>query len=53
MRLSIVGLGRLGAPLAAVMADKGNAVIGVDVNPAAIKLVNDGKAPVDEPGWGS
>src|ERR1700746_960777 len=50
MRLSIIGLGKLGAPMAAVMADKGNIIIGGDVSPATIKLVNDGKAPVEEPG---
>jgi UDPglucose 6-dehydrogenase len=50
MRLSIVGLGKLGAPMAAVMADKGHSVIGVDLSPATIKSINDGEAPVDEPG---
>jgi UDPglucose 6-dehydrogenase len=38
------------AYLAAVLAERGNTVIGVDLNPAAIKLVNDGQPPVDEPG---
>jgi len=52
MRLSIVGLGKLGAPLAAVMAEKGNTVIGVDVSQAAVNAVNGGSAPVDEPGLG-
>jgi UDPglucose 6-dehydrogenase len=50
MRLSIVGLGKLGAPMAAVMAHKGHTVIAVDVNPAAVRAINDGRAPVDEPG---
>ncbi len=35
MNISVVGLGKLGAVLAGVMADKGHEVVGVDVNPAA------------------
>ena len=50
MRLSIVGLGKLGAPMAAVMAHKGHSVIGVDVNPASVAALQDGRAPVNEPG---
>ncbi|HYM07202.1 MAG TPA: nucleotide sugar dehydrogenase [Terriglobales bacterium] len=50
MRLSIIGLGKLGAPMAAVMASKGNIVIGVDVSPAAVNAINHGTAPVNEPG---
>src|SRR5438552_11672248 len=50
MRLSIIGLGKLGAPMAAVMAQKGNTVIGVDVSPAAVDAISHGKAPVNEPG---
>ena len=33
MRIAVVGLGKLGAPLAAVLASKGNDVLGIDVNP--------------------
>jgi UDPglucose 6-dehydrogenase len=50
MRIAVVGLGKLGAPLAAVMASKGHDVLGIDINPAAVRLVNDGRAPVEEPG---
>lgn len=50
MKLSIVGLGKLGAPLLAVMAHKGHSVVGVDVNPDSVKAVDEGKAPVREPG---
>jgi UDPglucose 6-dehydrogenase len=50
MRVAVVGLGKLGAPLAAVLASKGNDVLGVDVNPHAVRLLNEGRAPVDEPG---
>jgi UDPglucose 6-dehydrogenase len=50
MRVAVVGLGKLGAPLAAVLASKGNDVLGIDVNPTPVALLNDGLAPVDEPG---
>jgi UDPglucose 6-dehydrogenase len=50
MRISVVGLGKLGAPLAAVLASKGFTVVGTDVNSAAVAAINLGKAPVDEPG---
>jgi UDPglucose 6-dehydrogenase len=50
MRIAVVGIGKLGAPLAAVLASKGNEVLGIDVNPEAVHLVNEGRAPVEEPG---
>jgi UDPglucose 6-dehydrogenase len=50
MHVAVVGLGKLGAPLAAVLASKGNEVLGIDVNPEAVRLLNEGRAPVDEPG---
>jgi UDPglucose 6-dehydrogenase len=49
MKLSIIGLGKLGAPMVAVMAHKGHAVVGVDVNPAAVQALQQGRAPVKEP----
>ncbi|HMD71598.1 MAG TPA: nucleotide sugar dehydrogenase [Bryobacteraceae bacterium] len=52
MKLSIIGLGKLGAPMAAVMAHKGHTVVGVDLNPATVAAVNEGRAPVNEPGLG-
>jgi UDPglucose 6-dehydrogenase len=50
MNVAVVGLGKLGAPLAAVLASKGNEVLGVDVNAEVVSLLNEGRAPVDEPG---
>jgi UDPglucose 6-dehydrogenase len=47
--LSVIGLGKLGSPFAAVMAAKGFNVIGVDKNPAFVRAINNGKAPVQEP----
>lgn len=49
MNVSVVGLGKLGAPMAAVFAAKGHHVIGLDLNPAFLKALAEGRAPVDEP----
>jgi UDPglucose 6-dehydrogenase len=49
MRVSVIGLGKLGAPMAAVFAAKGHDVIGLDVNPAFLAALEAGRAPVDEP----
>jgi UDPglucose 6-dehydrogenase len=50
MRIAVVGLGKLGGPLAAVLASKGNEVLGIDVNPEPVRLINEERAPVEEPG---
>jgi UDPglucose 6-dehydrogenase len=47
---SIVGLGRLGAPLAAVLARAGFDVFGVDLNANVVAALNEGRAPYPEPG---
>ena len=47
-RVSIVGLGKLGASMVAAIASRGGHVIGVDVNPAAVDAVAAGRAPVQE-----
>lgn len=46
--ISIVGLGKLGSPMAAAYASRGYRVIGVDVNPDFIKTINEGRPPVLE-----
>ncbi|HMA04395.1 MAG TPA: nucleotide sugar dehydrogenase [Methanomicrobiales archaeon] len=46
--VSIIGLGKLGASMAAAMASRGLKVIGVDVVPRAVELLNQGKPPVVE-----
>ena len=50
MEISVVGLGKLGAVLAGVIANKGHRVIGVDLNPAFVDAINAGRATVREPG---
>ncbi len=45
MRIAVIGLGRIGAPLAAQFAAKGHAVMGVDTNNAVVAAVNEGREP--------
>ncbi|MBI3832380.1 MAG: UDP-glucose/GDP-mannose dehydrogenase family protein [Planctomycetes bacterium] len=49
-RISVFGLGKLGAPLAACLAHKGHEVIGVDVDPTKVEALKNHKAPVFETG---
>lgn len=49
MKLSVIGLGKLGACTAACFASKGFDVIGVDINLDFVSAINQGNAPVDEP----
>lgn len=48
--LAVVGLGRVGLPLAIVLASEGFRVMGVDVDPSRRKTVQLGKMPFHEPG---
>lgn len=48
-KLSVIGLGKLGAPMLAVFAKKGFDVIGMDLNSAFVDSINRGVAPVPEP----
>ncbi len=50
--ISVIGLGKLGACIAASFAHKGFSVIGADVSAKTVELVNQGKAPVTEPQLG-
>lgn len=50
MKVSIIGLGKLGAPLAACLAHRGHPVTGVDSNPRVVQLINEGISPVPETG---
>ena len=50
MRVSVIGLGKLGSSLAAVIAHKGHTVVGVDVNRDFVRQINAGRAPVEETG---
>lgn len=48
--VSVVGLGKLGAPIAACFAARGFEVTGVDADAAKVAQVNRGEAPVHETG---
>ena len=47
---SVIGLGKLGASMAACFAGADIKTIGVDINPASVEAVNAGLAPVEETG---
>lgn len=54
MKISVIGLGKAGLPLAAVMADAGIDVLGVDVDKEKVALINKGLNPMEEePGLSS
>ena len=48
--VSVIGLGKLGACIAACFADKAFTVVGADVSKRIVDAVNKGQAPVSEPG---
>ncbi|WP_165667149.1 GDP-mannose 6-dehydrogenase [Metapseudomonas otitidis] len=50
MRISIFGLGYVGAVCAGCLSARGHEVVGVDVSSTKIDLINTGKSPIVEPG---
>jgi len=50
MRISVFGLGYVGAVATACLASKGHIVVGVDVQAGKIDTINRGKSPITEPG---
>jgi len=48
-KLSVFGLGKLGACMAATFAQKGFEVLGMDINAGVVRKFNAGEPPVDEP----
>jgi nucleotide sugar dehydrogenase len=51
MKVAVVGLGKIGLPLAALFAEKGADVVGCDTNPDVVAAVNAGVSHVEgEPG---
>lgn len=54
MNVSVVGIGRIGLPVAAKIASQGHHVFGCDINAVRVALVNRGENPIpDEAGLGA
>ena len=48
--ISVIGLGYIGLPTAAMFASKKKKVVGVDINQKTIDIINDGNIHIVEPG---
>jgi UDP-N-acetyl-D-mannosaminuronic acid dehydrogenase len=48
--VAVIGLGRIGLPLAISFADRGLRVLGIDKDPDRLKSVRDARMPFTEPG---
>jgi len=50
MKLSVIGSGYVGTTIAACFADLGHDAVNVDIDEAVVNSINDGRAPIHEPG---
>ena len=48
MKISVTGLGKAGLPLAAVIADAGIEVLGIDLDSKKVDMLNKGLNPIEE-----
>lgn len=49
--IAVVGIGRVGLPLALTLSASGFRTVGIDVNADLVEMVNDRKFPFSEPGY--
>ncbi len=47
--ISVIGLGYIGLPTAAMFASKKRKVVGIDINPSIVNIINSGKIHIVEP----
>lgn len=47
MKVAVIGLGYVGVPVAAAFADAGNRVVGIDIAPRKVEILNKGKSPLE------
>lgn len=45
MKIAVIGMGKIGLPLAAQFADRGHEVVGVDINAETVDTINAGTEP--------
>lgn len=50
MKIGVIGLGYIGSVTAAVLADQGHQVTGIDVDSNKVKIYSSGEIPIFEPG---
>lgn len=50
MKICIMGLGYIGLPTAAMFSNSGCEVLGVDIKPEVVGILNNGDIHIEEPG---
>ncbi|MEU6212758.1 nucleotide sugar dehydrogenase [Streptomyces sp. NPDC047023] len=50
MKVTVIGMGRLGVPYLTALAELGHDVLGLDINPETLEELRAGRCPFDEPG---
>ena len=48
-KIAVIGLGYIGLPTAAMIASEHISVLGVDINPHIVALINEGRIHITEP----